>query len=122
MSGAEVYAGHIVQPCSQKGGPLTAIYAICVVLGAVAALIWIFLGLGSEAIPGKRSADPESRFGERGRYAVAGVLGFGLGGMSASFAGWVTLLALMAAAGGAALMVLAARYLGVADADAGETG
>ena len=98
------------------------IYAICVVLGAVAALVWIFLGLGSEAIPGKSSFDPDARFGERGRWAVAGVLGFGLGGMSASFAGWATLPALGGAVGGAALMVLAAHYLGVADGDDGATG
>jgi hypothetical protein len=48
---------------------------------------------------------------------VSGILGFGLGGMSASFAGWATGVALLGATGGAVLAVLVGRYLAV-DEDA----
>jgi hypothetical protein len=49
---------------------------------------------------------------DSGRALVAGVLGFGLGGMSASFGGWNPGLALAGAFGGSLLMILAARFLG----------
>lgn len=94
------------------------VYAICVVLGFVAALFWIFLGLTSSSVEGKARLDPEARFGAAGRGIVSGVLGFGLGGMSASFAGWGAGLSLLGAIGGAGLAIAAARYLGFDEDDA----
>lgn len=91
---------------------MVPLYAVVVVLGALCLGVWILLGLVAER-PGSSVMDPEARYGLRGRSAVAGVLGFGLGGMSASYAGWPSLAALAAAAGGAALAVLSGRYLGV---------
>ena len=88
------------------------VYAISVVLGAVGVLVWIFLGVTSSSVKGKADLDPEERFGTIGRSVVAAVVGFGLGGMSASFAGWSTFLALLGAVAGAVLMTAAARYLG----------
>lgn len=96
------------------------VYAISVVIGSLAVLVWIFLGLTSSSVAGKQSLDPEAKFGSTGRGVVAGVLGFGLGGMSASFAGWQTGLAIIGAVGGAVLMVLLGRYLGVEDDSAEE--
>lgn len=98
---------------------MVPVYAICVVLGVVALVAWVFLGLTSNSVAGKEMLDPEERFGEPGRMVVSGVLGFGLGGMSASFAGWNTGFALLGAVGGAVLAVLAGRYLAV-DEDAVE--
>ena len=51
---------------------------------------------------------------------VAAVVGFGLGGMSASFAGWSTFFALLGAVAGAVLMTAAARYLGIDDGSDGD--
>lgn len=63
-------------------------------------------GLGDAEHQGRW--DPEAMLGHHGRLGVAGVAGFGLGGMSATFAGWATALALLAAVAGAiALGVLA---------------
>jgi len=89
------------------------VYAICVVAGSVAALTWITLAITASAVSGKEHLDPEVRFGEPGRFIVAGVLGFGLGGISASFAGWSSFPAVLGAIGGAVLLVGGARVLGV---------
>lgn len=69
----------------------------------------------------KDHLDPERRFGERGRDVVAATLGFGLGGMSASFAGWSTGLAALGAVAGGALAVVAGRYLGVEEDPDGDS-
>lgn len=95
------------------------VYAVAVVLGVVALLGWVILGLMAAAVDGKEGLDPEARYGEPGRFVVAGVLGFGLGGMSSSFGGWPSGAAVVAAVGGALLMIAAARFLGV-DADQDE--
>ncbi len=97
------------------------VYAISVVLGVVAVVSWVFLGLTSSAVAGKSHLEPEERFGETGRMAVAGILGFGLGGMSASFGGWGSALALLGAVGGAVLAIVAARYLGYEEDPAEDT-
>lgn len=91
---------------------MIAVYAVCVVLGFLAVLTWVFLGLTASAVVGKSALEPEQRFGELGRMAVAGTLGFGLGGMSASFAGWGMTLSLGGAVAGAGLAIVSARYLG----------
>ena len=99
---------------------MIALYAICTVLGVLALLGWITLGIASGAWEGKEHLDPEERFGEAGRSAVAAVLGLGLGGMSASFAGWNTGLALLGAIVGAVVAVVVGRYLGFEDDSDGD--
>lgn len=89
------------------------VYAVAVVLGFVGLLTWVTLALMATAVEGKEGLDPEVRYGEPGRFVVAGVLGFGLGGMSSSFGGWPSGAAVAAAVGGAVLMIGAARLLGV---------
>ncbi len=91
---------------------MVALYAIAVLLGALGLTTWIVVGVMAER-PGSAAVDPEVRFGVRGRSIVAGVLGFGLGGMSSSYAGWPVVAVLAAATGGAALAVVSGRYLGV---------
>ena len=92
---------------------MVALYAICTVLGVLGLLTWITLGIAASAGDDRRYLDPEVRFGERGRGVLAAVLGFGLGGMSASFAGWGTGLALVGAIVGGVAAVVVGRYLGV---------
>ena len=91
---------------------MVVLYAVAVLVGALTLGAWILLGVMAER-PGSFVVDPEGRCGLRVRSAVVGVLGFGLGGMSASYAGWPGLAALAAAAGGAVITVLSGRYLGV---------
>lgn len=97
---------------------MVAVYAIATALGVVGIIAWVTLGMVATAVPGKSSLDPELRYGYPGRSVVAGVTGFGLAGMSASYAGGGTVVALVAAVAGAAGLVLIGRYLGVEeDAD-----
>ena len=91
------------------------IYAVAVVVGFIGILGWVVMGLAAASVEGKEGLDPEARFGVIGRYVVGGVLGFGLGGMSASFGGWPDGAALAAAVGGALLAIAGARFLGVDD-------
>ena len=91
---------------------MIAIYAICIVVGVVGIFTWVTLGLVSSTFPNRAHLEPEARFGDRGRTVIALLSGFGLGGMSASFAGWNDGLAVVGAAVGAVVAALVARYLG----------
>lgn len=99
---------------------MVPIYAICIVLGVVAVLAWVILGMTASTVADKENLEPEQRFGEKGQMAITAVLGFGLGGMSASFAGWSTGLALVGAGVGAVGATLIGRYLGVEESPVGD--
>ena len=87
------------------------VYAISLVSGVVLLLAWVAAVAVAETVAGWDHVDPDRRFGRRGRLAVAGLTGFGLGGMSATFGGWPVVAALAGAIGGAVLMGAAALYL-----------
>ena len=91
---------------------MVPIYAFATAFGVVALLAWIGLTVFANTVAGRQSLDPEQRFGPTGRVAVAAVFGFGLAGMSASFAGWQWLAALAAALAGAIGAGLVAQFLG----------
>lgn len=91
---------------------MVPIYALATAAGVVSLLVWIGLTVFANTVAGREPLDPEGRFGPTGRVAVAAVFGFGLAGMSASFAGWSWLAALAAALAGAIGAGLVARYLG----------
>lgn len=90
---------------------MTAVYAVTLVVGIVLLLTWVAAVAVAETVPGWAHVDPDARYGRRGRLVVAGLTGFGLGGMSATFAGWPVVAALAAAAGGVVLVGTAALYL-----------
>jgi hypothetical protein len=61
------------------------VYAIALAAGVVLLIVWIFATyLGGNVAEWKRF-DPEERFGNSGRRVIAGLVGFGLAGMSAEF-------------------------------------
>ena len=91
------------------------IYAVAVALGFVGVLGWVTLGLAAASLEGKANIDPETRFGLTGRYVVGGTLGFGMGGISASYGGWPSGAAVAAAIGGAVIAIAAAQFVGVGD-------
>lgn len=72
---------------------------------------WVAAVAVSEMVAGWSHLDPERRFGRRGRLVVAGLAGFGLGGMSASYAGWPLAAAFGAAIGAAVGVGVAAWFL-----------
>jgi hypothetical protein len=97
---------------------MTAVYAVTLVAGFVLILMWVAAVAVAESVPGWQHVDPEQRFGRNGRLAVAALMGFGLGGMSSSFAGWPVAAAVAGALGGALLSGATAWFL-VGSGDAG---
>lgn len=92
------------------------VYAIALGAGVLMLLAWIVGAALGAWVEGWESADPESRFGGNGRSIVAGTFGFGMAGMSATFAGWHPIVALIAAGLGAAALVMVARAFAPAEA------
>lgn len=84
---------------------MVEVYAIALVVGVILMIAWIFATYLRGNVDGWRF-DPEERFGKPGRRLVAGLMGFGLAGMSAEFSpfdlSWPGALAL-AIVGAAAL-------------------
>ena len=97
---------------------MTAVYAIATFVGVVALVAWALArGLGDAGR--SHRWDPEAAYGPRGRAVVAGTVGFGLGGMSATFGGAAAALAAFAALAGAIVLVVLSVRLGptVEDSD-----
>lgn len=92
------------------------VYALSLIAGFVLLLAWM-IGVAIAAwVDGWEFADPEQQFGANGRFVVAGAIGFGMGGISATFAGIHPGLAFVAALLGAAALVLVARTYAPAEA------
>ena len=91
---------------------MVPIYAIALFAGFLMLLAWIVGVAIGTWVDGWEFADPENRFGVGGRSIVAGLVGFGMAGMSASFGGWPPALAIFGAFAGAAAMVAVARVFG----------
>jgi hypothetical protein len=93
---------------------MTKVYAIVLAAGVVLLIAWIFATyLGGNVSEWKR-LDPEERLGKPGRRVVAGLVGFGIAGMSAEFSpfdlSWP--VGLVLAVVGASAMIL---YVGWVD-------
>ena len=85
---------------------MTAVYGITVLAGAIGVLLAVGLSLNPERMP----------LASQIRLSILAVLGFGIAGISASFAGWHAGLALIAALVGAGgLAYLGLRYEPVGD-------
>lgn len=92
------------------------VYAVALIAGLLMLLGWIVGSALGGWVEGWEFADPENRFGATGRSVVAGSVGFGIAGMSATFAGWHPLVAVVAAVLAAAAMVTVARVFAPAEA------
>ena len=92
------------------------VYAVALIAGLLMLLGWIVGSALGAWVEGWEFADPENRFGATGRSVVAGSVGFGIAGMSATFAGWHPLVAVVAAVLGAAALVTVARVFAPAEA------
>lgn len=80
---------------------MNGVYGITVLVGAVGVLLAVGLSLNPERPPLARQI----------RLSILAVLGFGMAGISASFAGWPSVIAFVAAVIGAAgLAYLGIRY------------
>jgi hypothetical protein len=64
---------------------MVKVYAVALAVGVLALLLWIGARALAVNVPSWGNADPERRLGVVGRRVVAGLVGFGLAGMSAEF-------------------------------------
>ncbi|MGD2051446.1 MAG: hypothetical protein PVI35_03125 [Acidimicrobiia bacterium] len=90
---------------------MVAVSAVALVIGLLGLLGWVAAGTVGESVAGWSRLDPEARFGAAGRAVIAGLVGFGMGGLSSSFAGWPGWATVGAALAGAAVAIGAARLL-----------
>ena len=89
---------------------MRAVFAFALGFGFVALLSWIAATAVATSVDGWEKVDPDARFGLTGRRVVAAVLGFGMAGLSAAYAGQPMALATVAAVAGA---VIGAAVAGV---------
>ncbi len=90
---------------------MVVLYSVVLFAGVFAVGGWLVAGTLA-ANPDSRVRDPAVRFGSRGRDVANALLGFGLGGMSSSYAGWPVVPTVVAAIGGAAFLVASTRLIG----------
>ena len=64
---------------------MVTVYAIVLAAGVVLLIAWIFATYLAGNVAQWSRFDPEQRLGKPGRRVVAGLVGFGLAGMSAEF-------------------------------------
>ncbi len=89
---------------------MVIVYALALVVGFAGVVTWTLVGsLASN--PKSSVRDPAERFGDGPRDIVTGIFGMGIGGMSASFAGWPATLGVLAAIAGAALLLVSIRII-----------
>lgn len=87
---------------------MTTVFAVVLAIGLVLLVAWIVLVAVANMVEGAGRYDPERGVGAPGRVIVAYLVGFGMAGMSAAYAGWADLAAIVAAVvGGLALAGLA---------------
>jgi hypothetical protein len=90
---------------------MVKVYAVALALGVVALLVVLLGGALAENL-GRVQRDPGERLGVNGKSAIGGIIGFGMGGLSAEFSpldfSWQLCLAI--SAGAALLSVFWVRY------------
>ena len=64
---------------------MVKVYAIALSLGVILLIAWIFSVYLAGNVEAWSGISPEERYGRRGRQVVAGLVGFGMAGMSAEF-------------------------------------
>lgn len=90
---------------------MVKVYAVALAVGALALVAWLFSATLAEGT-GRANLDPGRRWGGGARAIIGGLIGFGMGGISAEFApveiAWPAALGIAAAA--AVLSVFWVRY------------
>lgn len=91
---------------------MTALFGIPLLIGFILMLVWLSATAIAATVDGWEGFDPDLRFGRSGRFALAGLIGFGMAGISALYAGWPHLLAVGAGVVGAAGLIGVSVWLG----------
>jgi hypothetical protein len=91
---------------------MTAVYAVTLVVGLLGLGAWIVATAVADTVEGWRSVDPEARFGPWARRSLAGLIGFGMTGISTTFGGWQDIAAFGAAVVGGLALAAISEWLG----------
>jgi hypothetical protein len=91
---------------------MTALFGIPLLLGLLAMVAWIAATAVAATVEGWEGVDPERRFGRTGQFVLAGVIGFGMAGISTLYAGAPHLLAIGGGIAGAVGLVVVSMWLG----------
>ena len=91
---------------------MTALFGIPLFIGILLMVAWIAATAVAATVRGWERVDPELRFGRTGRLVLAGVIGFGMAGISALYAGWSSPLAVGAGLAGIAGLIGVSIWLG----------
>ena len=91
---------------------MTALFGIPLLIGFILMLMWVGATAVAATVDGWEGVDPDLRFGRAGRFVLAGMIGFGMAGISALYAGWPHLLAVGAGVVGAAGLIGVSVWLG----------
>ena len=79
---------------------MTAVYAVALVTGFVLHPAVVAAVAVAESVRDGKASIRSGKSAGAGRLAIAGLIGFGLGGMSATFAGWPVSAAVLGGVGG----------------------
>jgi hypothetical protein len=91
---------------------VTALFAIPLMIGFVLMIAWVGATAVAATVDGWQGIDPDLRYGRTGRFVLAGMIGFGMAGMSSLYAGWPPLMAVGAAVVGCAGLIGVSIWLG----------
>jgi len=96
---------------------VTIIFALPLVVGLVLMITWIGATAAAASVDGWGNYDPEVRVGATGRFVLAFLIGFGMAGISALFAGWSNTLSVVAGLAGGGALIGVSRWLGPVEDD-----
>lgn len=91
---------------------MTIFYGLVLFIGFVMLTVWLVLTAIASGVDGWGDADPELRYGVKGRSVVAGTFGFGIAGISMLYTQMPDALSVVAAFAGAAALIVVSRWLG----------
>jgi hypothetical protein len=94
---------------------MTLLFALPLLIGIVGLIAWIGVTALARTSDQYAHLDPERRFGSRGRFALAFIVGFGMTGISALYAGWAWWLSLAAAIAGGVVLASVAGWITTGD-------
>jgi hypothetical protein len=81
-------------------------------IGFILLIVWLGATAVAATVDGWEGVDPDLRYGRTGRFVLAGMIGFGMAGISSLYAGWPPLLAVGAAVLGGAGLIGISIWLG----------
>ncbi len=91
---------------------MTALFGIPLMIGFILMIVWAGATAVAATVDGWQGVDPGRRYGRTGRFILAGMIGFGMAGLSSLYAGWPSLLAIGAAMLGGAGLIGVSIWLG----------